>query len=91
MPRNPSDRSRDIEWPTLALLAVCYLLWAAGLTLLWQVWAPLGIAAVALSAALHSSLQHEFIHHHPFRDDRLNEALVTPALTSAASRQPLPQ
>lgn len=74
-------RRGQIEWPTLALLAVCYLVWALGISVLSQLALPLGMTVVALAAALHSSLQHEIIHHHPFRSDRLNEALVTPALT----------
>ena len=69
------------EWQTLTLLVACYALWTAGLTSLTSLWLPLGMLAVTLATALHSSLQHEFIHHHPFRNDRLNEALVFPALT----------
>lgn len=74
-------RPGSFEWPTLALLLACYALWALGLTVLAMFWLPLGMLAVTLAGALHSSLQHEFIHHHPFRDDRLNEALVFPALS----------
>lgn len=72
---------RGIEWPTLLVLAGCYLLWILGITVLSTLYLPLGMLAVAVSAALHSSLQHEIIHHHPFRSDRLNELLVLPALT----------
>jgi fatty acid desaturase len=38
---------------------------------------------VALAGALHSSLCHEALHGHPFRDPCVNEALVFPALTLA--------
>jgi fatty acid desaturase len=38
------------------------------------------IAGLALTIALHSSLQHEVLHGHPFRSQRLNDALVFPAL-----------
>jgi fatty acid desaturase len=69
------------EWPTLALLGGCYLVWAAGTTFVSAVWLPFGIVATALAAALHSSLTHEMIHGHPFRQARINEALVFPALT----------
>jgi fatty acid desaturase len=40
------------------------------------IWIPL----TALLVALHSSLQHEFIHGHPTRSPRLNAALGFPAL-----------
>lgn len=75
------QRFKTFEWPTLGLLLACYALWGLGLTLLSLLWLPLGMLAVTFAGALHSSLQHEFIHHHPFRNDRLNEALVFPALT----------
>ncbi|MFV0358759.1 fatty acid desaturase [Tropicimonas sp.] len=71
------------EWPTLVLLVACYALWGIGLTLGTGAWLPLGIVLVALAGAQHSSLQHEIIHYHPFRDERLNELLVSPALTLA--------
>ncbi len=65
-----------VEWPTLGLLALCYstiaLLTLLGGTLpLW-----LAFPLLALALALHSSLQHEVLHGHPFRNTRLNEALV---------------
>lgn len=69
-----------IEWPTLGLLAACYAAWALGTAALSEMWLPLGIATTALSITLFSSLQHETIHGHPFRDGRLNAALVFPAL-----------
>lgn len=71
------------EWPTLALLALCYLVWALGTTVLAAAWLPLGVAATALAVALHASLQHEVIHGHPFRARWLNEALVFAALNLA--------
>ena len=72
---------RRVEWPTLALLAACYTLWAIATTLVAAWWLPAGIALAALTAALHSSLTHEVIHGHPFRNARLNAALVWPPLT----------
>ena len=68
------------EMPTLALLAACYgtvavlTVWADALTL------PLAILLLAPVVALHSSLQHEALHGHPFADPRLNAALVFPAI-----------
>lgn len=67
-----------VEWPTLALLLGCYAVW--GLAITWM-WLPLGIVMAALTIALHSSLQHEIIHGHPFRSSFWNAVLVFPALT----------
>ncbi len=69
-----------LEWPTLALLIACYMGWALATTWAAAFWLPLGIVLAAIFVALHSSLCHEALHGHPFRDDRLNEALVFPAL-----------
>jgi fatty acid desaturase len=41
----------------------------------------LAIVVTALATALHSSLQHEAIHGHPFRSRRLNAAVIFPPLT----------
>lgn len=72
---------KSIEWPTLALLAGCYGVWAIGTTWAAGWFLPLGMVMVTLAAALHSSLCHEVLHGHPTRAKRLNEALVFPALT----------
>jgi len=70
-----------IEWPTLALLAVTYGLWALGTTALYEVSPFLAVMLTGLAITQFSSLQHEALHGHPFRIRGLNEALVTPALT----------
>jgi fatty acid desaturase len=65
-----------VEWPTLALLLLCSGLFV-GLSLfgnLLPLW--LAIALLTVTVAQHSSLQHEVLHGHPFRNDTLNEALV---------------
>ena len=71
---------REAEWPTLGLLAACYAVWA--LAVFWlPVASPwLAVPVAGWFIAQHSSLQHEAIHGHPFRDPRLNAALVFPAL-----------
>lgn len=69
-----------VEWPTLALVLACYLVWGAGVTVLAALWLPAGIVVTALAIALHASLQHEVIHGHPFRAPLWNAALVFPAL-----------
>ncbi|MGR3492527.1 MAG: fatty acid desaturase [Shimia sp.] len=66
-----------IEWPTLTLIVVCY---GVVIGAMWM--SPwLAIPALAFSIALHASLQHEAIHGHPFRDARLNTALMGVPLT----------
>lgn len=74
-------RAAAIEWPTLAMIAGTYVLWAVATTWLHDIAAPLGIAFTAIAVAQFSSLQHEVLHGHPFRSRRLSEALVFPALT----------
>jgi fatty acid desaturase len=64
-----------IEWPTLALIATCYVVWlSAGL--LYAVVPVLAILLLAVTIVLHASLQHEAIHRHPTSSARWNEALV---------------
>lgn len=79
-PRPTAQRS-DIEWPTLAMMLLCYAVWMAGTGPLWQVSPLLGLIVTALAIAQFSSLQHEVLHGHPFANQRLNEALVFPGLT----------
>ncbi|SFR56856.1 fatty acid desaturase [Litoreibacter janthinus] len=78
-----SERRPRIEWPTLALLAVTYAIWAWAVFWLsgWSV--PLAVVVAALAIAQQSSLQHEVLHGHPFRWQRLNEILVRPSLNLA--------
>lgn len=79
-PQNCTEQTTNgqavIEWPTLIIIAVC----VAALPLstyfssslsLW-----LSVPILALVIALHSSLQHEALHGHPFRNAILNELLV---------------
>ena len=65
-----------IEWPTLALILGCYALWALGTTVLSALWLPLGFVVTLLAITLHSSLQHEVLHGHPFASRPANEALM---------------
>lgn len=69
-----------IEWPTLALLAVAYAIWGGAMFWVAGFSVLLAVILVALSAALHSSLQHEVLHGHPTPWQRVNEALVFPSL-----------
>lgn len=78
---DPVHRLRGLEWPTLALLAACYGLWALSTTALAEVFLPLAMLVCIATTALHSSLTHEALHGHPFRARWLNAALVFPALS----------
>jgi fatty acid desaturase len=64
------------EWPTVALLAGCYGVWAFGVFVLagWSLW--LAVPLVAVTVALHSSLTHESVHGHPTRVEWVNAALL---------------
>jgi fatty acid desaturase len=70
------------EWPTITLLAGCYVVLV--LALVWLVAVSLVLAgmAVAVALVLHSSLSHEILHGHPFPSQKVNTALglVQPGL-----------
>lgn len=68
------------EIPTILLLVATYGAFMA-LTLATSV-LPLTLVILGLAGviALHSSLQHEVLHGHPFGNQTLNDALVFPAL-----------
>jgi fatty acid desaturase len=65
-----------VEWPTLLLILACYAAWGAALFLLATVCPYAAIILCTLCIALHSSLQHEVTHGHPFNERRLGEPLV---------------
>ncbi|MGZ2255658.1 fatty acid desaturase [Roseobacter sp. A03A-229] len=69
-----------IEWPTLFICVLCY----AGFALSTTSSDTFGLLAtgliLTLSLTLYSSFSHEVLHGHPFRNERLNTALVLPAL-----------
>jgi fatty acid desaturase len=70
----------DAEWRTLLLAGVCYAVWL----LLAFGWADLPdmlrVLLLIPTITLHSSLQHEFLHGHPFRNQTLNDLLITPPI-----------
>jgi fatty acid desaturase len=69
-------RIRDVEWPTVAVLCVCYALWVLATAFYAELGALPFIVLAAPLVTLHSSLQHEAAHGHPTRSPALNEALV---------------
>jgi fatty acid desaturase len=75
------NEERAIEWPTLIIFAATYAFWAVGTALLWPVSPLLAVLVTALAIAQYSSLTHEVLHGHPFRNQALSEALVFPGIT----------
>jgi fatty acid desaturase len=74
------SRARRIEWPTIALIVLMYVVVASLVwfhqSLPWWVLLPVGAYFVALQA----SLQHEILHGHPTGNALVNELLVFPTL-----------
>lgn len=68
------------EWRTLLLAGVCYAVWL----LLAFGWADLPdtlrVLLLIPTITLHSSLQHEFLHGHPFRNQKINDLLIAPPI-----------
>ena len=74
--RYPIAQARRIEWPTLALVAVCLFGWAVAVFWLPQISVWLAAAALVPALVLHGSLTHEVTHGHPLPSRRASEALV---------------
>lgn len=74
---------RDDLWdegPTIGLLTICYL--SYGCITVYGEDLTIGLATCMLAVVLvlHSSLQHEVLHGHPFENQKLNDLLVFPPL-----------
>ena len=74
--RLPYTRPRQVEWPTLGLMAVCLGLIGISVFGLAGVSLWLAMPVLIVGLTLHSSLTHEVLHGHPFPARRLSEALV---------------
>ncbi len=64
------------EWPTLLVICTCIIFlplvtFASATLTLW-----VSVPLLTIVLALHSSLQHEVLHGHPFSNPLLNEALI---------------
>ena len=70
------SRGRSVEWPTFALLALCYGLFGTASYFASDIGYVVAFPLMAVAIALHSSLQHEVLHGHPTRNAAINEALV---------------
>jgi len=75
--RGKVRRGLRIEWPTLALIFVCYGVWFVAGLYAWPAFPVLALVLMTLAVALQSSLVHEALHGHPTRNALLNEALVS--------------
>lgn len=67
-------RERVAEWPTLVLFAATMAVWGSALALPAG-WGLVAVGMLVLALTLHSSLSHEILHGHPFRDARVSTAL----------------
>lgn len=69
-----------VEWVTVGMLILSYGLFAIGTTWAAAVFLPLGMVLAVVGIALHSSLTHEVLHGHPFRNQFLSDLTVFPAI-----------
>lgn len=74
-----SHASRPIEWPTLGMILLTYAVFGLAIAQ-WQNAPWICGIILGIAIAQYSSLQHEVLHGHPFRQAWLNEILVFPAL-----------
>ncbi|MGE0499954.1 MAG: fatty acid desaturase [Rhizobiaceae bacterium] len=74
--RQTLERSVEIEWPTVALIAACYGSWLFLGLFVWPAWPAVALCAMGIVLALQSSLMHEAVHGHPTRKAWINELLV---------------
>jgi fatty acid desaturase len=72
-----------VEWPTLVLILAVYAVFLGALFVLAPLSQPLAALALVPVIALHSSLQHEVTHGHPFAIRRAGEIAVFPSLNLA--------
>lgn len=71
-----AERLPAVEWPTVFLAMFCYGIWLIAGLLVWNAYPVLGLAVLAFTVALQSSLVHEILHGHPTRNALVNEAFV---------------
>ncbi|SCB44195.1 fatty acid desaturase [Rhizobium multihospitium] len=78
-PVSDSERSSAIapvEWPTVALILGCHVVWLGAGLFVYPLSPVLALAVFSLCVTFHSSLQHEVLHGHPTRNPLINEMLV---------------
>ncbi len=69
-----------VEWPTLIMIAACYVLWAAVGVFLYPISPLVAVMLLGVLIAFHGSLTHEVLHGHPFRSQMQNEAMMFTSL-----------
>ncbi|MGI9395686.1 MAG: fatty acid desaturase [Boseongicola sp.] len=75
-----SRLTSQIEWPTIGVLVGTYIVWGLSTTLVADFSVLIAIFVTAFAVAQFSSITHEVIHGHPTSNERVNAALVFPAL-----------
>ncbi len=65
------------EWRTIFLIVICYAIWIGAVIGLAEVSTLVTVILLVPTITLHSSLQHECLHGHPFRSQLLNDAIVS--------------
>ena len=75
-----SQRHAKNEWPTVCLVAACYLALGATTTAVADFSLLLATVLTTVLVAFQSSLQHEVIHGHPLRSRFWSVAMVFPAV-----------
>lgn len=75
------DDRAFIEWPTLIMLVGTYAVWMGSTAWLFPQAPVIATVLTGIAIAQFSSLQHELLHGHPFRNAAINEIIGTPALT----------
>lgn len=68
------------EWRTLVLIGACYGLWLTVVFLPLDLPGWLRFVLLVPLVTFHSSLQHECMHGHPFRRQRLNDMIMWPPI-----------
>lgn len=69
-----------LEWPTLLVAMLCYSGIIGAFVYSHAIGAGWALLMLSVVLALHSSLQHEVLHGHPFKWQWLNDLLVFPAV-----------
>jgi len=73
-------KQKRIEWPTVGLLVLVYIAFGISSYFAEILTLFVSIPIMALTVTLHSSLQHEVLHGHPFKSQFLSELTVFPAV-----------
>lgn len=72
---------RPVEWPTVALILLTYMLWCGATAGAATLGPWIALPLIALAASFHTSLTHEVCHGHPTGNRALNDLLVAPAIS----------